>query len=102
MLGNEAERSPTVNPHRGRDLGGGRLSSATSGGRFPGVFWVFWSKRVFGGRECPGEEFGFGDIGGGHDAWEGITLPHPKKEAAVPLRIIRGYFWRLKGLEGDR
>lgn len=25
---------------------------------------------------------------------------HPKKEAAVPLPIIRGYFWRLKRLEG--
>lgn len=32
----------------------------------------------------------------------GVTVPHPNKEAAVPLPVIRGYFWLIKGLEGGR
>lgn len=31
-----------------------------------------------------------------------VILPGPDREATVPLPIIRGYFWQLKGLEGDR
>lgn len=57
-------------------------------------------KGVFGGHGMSRGESGLWDIGSVHETSEGVIHCVPGR-GAVPLPIIRGYFWRLKGLEGD-
>lgn len=65
-----------------------------------GLYFVLAGKGCLRGMGCRGGESGLWDIGSVHETSVGVIHCVPGR-GAVPLPIIRGYFWRLKGLEGD-
>lgn len=77
-------------------------SAASGGPYFPGSlgFALFLQERgVWGGIGCPGEESGLWDIGGGHEAWEGVVHPRPRKERSSPPDNPR-LFLAAQGIRG--
>lgn len=98
-LGEETERPP-----RGTgDLRAGPAPlSSLWGSLLPwkfGLCFVLAGKGCLGGIGWPGEESGLWDIGGGHEAWEGVVHPRSRKGRSSPPDNLR-LFLAAQGIRG--